>query len=92
MNILMVARISGTRNGVDWSAPGETIDLPDDEAAQLIRAGLGLLAPELEDVDEAEGADEAAEPEPGPETAIADAGDVETAVAPRPKRTAKPKV
>lgn len=50
MNILMVARISGTRNGMDWPAPGEMVDLPDNEAAQLVRAGLGkpAVAPEPE--------------------------------------------
>ena len=32
--------ISGTRNGDDWPAPGETMELPDDEAQVLLDLGL----------------------------------------------------
>ena len=39
MIVTMRRQISGTRDGVDWPAPGETIDLPDDEAATLIALG-----------------------------------------------------
>lgn len=37
--VTMQHQISGTRNGQDWPPPGETIDLPDDEAAILIATG-----------------------------------------------------
>lgn len=37
--VKMLVRISGTRDGKDWPAPGETISLPDDEADLLIRNG-----------------------------------------------------
>lgn len=36
----MVAQISGTRDGVDWPDAGGEIDLPKDEAEQLIAARL----------------------------------------------------
>ncbi len=39
MIVTMRRQISGTRDGVDWPAPGETIDVPDDEAMQLISLG-----------------------------------------------------
>lgn len=39
MKITMTARISGTRNGVRWPEPGETIDLPEDEAITLLNLG-----------------------------------------------------
>jgi len=42
--VKMVARISGTRNGEDWPAPGEVADVPADEAAALIAAGLASAA------------------------------------------------
>ena len=40
MRVIMAARISGTRDGVEWPAPGEAIDLPDAEAASLLAGGL----------------------------------------------------
>lgn len=40
MQVTMKRQISGTRDGVDWPAPGETIDVPDEEAAGLIANGL----------------------------------------------------
>lgn len=42
--ITMRTRISGTRNGEDWPAPGGTVDVPADEAAALIAAGLASAA------------------------------------------------
>lgn len=39
MIITMLRQISGTRDGVDWPAPGDTIDVPDDEAMSLIELG-----------------------------------------------------
>lgn len=40
MNVTMLRQISGTHDGVDWPAPGESLDVPDDEAAGLIANGL----------------------------------------------------
>lgn len=40
MKVEMCARISGTRDGVDWPGIGETIELPNDEAVSLIGGGL----------------------------------------------------
>jgi hypothetical protein len=40
MNIKMKAQLTGTRDGVSWPSPGETVDLPDHEAAKLCAAGL----------------------------------------------------
>ena len=34
--VKMLAKISGTRNGVDWPDVGQTIELPDDEAAVIV--------------------------------------------------------
>jgi hypothetical protein len=39
MIVTMRRQISGTRDGVDWPAPGETIEVPDEEAASLIQLG-----------------------------------------------------
>ena len=38
--IQIAARISGTRDGVDWPVVGEIISVPDEEAADLIRLGF----------------------------------------------------
>lgn len=46
MNITMLRQVSGTRDGVDWPAPGESMDVPDDEAAGLIGNGLAKAADE----------------------------------------------
>lgn len=40
MLVTMRQKISGSRDGVDWPDPGETIDLPDGEAEQLVSLGL----------------------------------------------------
>ncbi len=50
--------ISGTRNGVPWPVPGETVDLPDIEAAKLCAQGSAV--PVVEDKTE-QAAPEAAE-------------------------------
>lgn len=36
----MLVGINGTRNGIDWPQRGETIELPDAEAVDLINAGI----------------------------------------------------
>ncbi len=46
MIVTMIRQISGTRDGVDWPAPGESIDVPDDEAAGLIDNGLAKVSDE----------------------------------------------
>jgi hypothetical protein len=38
--VQLIAKISGTRNGEDWPAPGGVIDLPAGEAADLIASGV----------------------------------------------------
>ena len=40
MRVRMKATLSGTRDGAEWPERGGTVDLPDDEAAHLIAAGL----------------------------------------------------
>ncbi|MBT2594737.1 hypothetical protein [Arthrobacter sp. ISL-72] len=40
--VRLVGKISGTRDGEDWPAPGQTIDLPEDEASQLLASGLAV--------------------------------------------------
>lgn len=44
MRVTMKYPISGTRNGVAWPGKGESIDLPDDEAAQVIAIGAAFAA------------------------------------------------
>lgn len=40
MKVRMKVTMSGTRNGVDWPPRGETVDLPNAEAVDMINAGL----------------------------------------------------
>ncbi|MFD5573981.1 hypothetical protein [Streptomyces cadmiisoli] len=40
MRIRMKVSISGTRNGKSWPERGGTVELPDDEARQMVAAGL----------------------------------------------------
>ncbi|WP_262059672.1 hypothetical protein [Streptomyces sp. STR69] len=40
MKVRITGDISGSRNGVPWPKRGETIELPDDEGAQLCASGL----------------------------------------------------
>lgn len=40
MKIRMKTRIAGSRNGVRWPEAGETKELPEGEAVDLIAAGL----------------------------------------------------
>lgn len=44
MKVTMIASITGTRDGQDWPAAGEDIDLPADEANALVEAGLAKAA------------------------------------------------
>lgn len=40
MQVRMRVQISGTRDGVDWPAPGESIKVGDGEGRDLCAAGL----------------------------------------------------
>lgn len=40
MKVRMNVKLSGSRDGIDWPDPGDTIDLPADEAEQLISLDL----------------------------------------------------
>lgn len=42
--VKMTAKITGTRNAVDWPDVGETIELPDNEAESLIASRLAKPA------------------------------------------------
>lgn len=96
MRVTMRGDISGTRDGVDWPARGGFVDLPDDEAAQLVANGMAIEG----QVDLATGAplitatladdDVETDPEPDgpPSTAALPDDDVETAES--PNASAKP--
>lgn len=62
MKIILLAEISGVRDGKPWPAVGEVVDLPDDEARVLIDNGIA-------EADEAPTAPEAAVAPPAPEVA-----------------------
>ena len=40
MRVTMRTVITGTRDGVEWPAPGGSIDLPDAEAVGMLNAGF----------------------------------------------------
>ncbi len=42
--VRMKVQISGSRDGVDWPARGETADVPDGEAALLVATGIAEVA------------------------------------------------
>lgn len=46
MIVTMLRQLSGTRDGADWPAPGETIDVPDEEAASLLMLKLAEVPDE----------------------------------------------
>ena len=43
--VIMLGYVSGMRNGADWPGPGESIDVPDAEARDLIASGIAKAAP-----------------------------------------------
>lgn len=47
--VVLAAEISGTRNGKEWPAIGSEVDLPDAEAADMVKAGTAV-APDDERV------------------------------------------
>lgn len=70
MRVVMLTQISGFRDGVEWPSPGEPIDVPAPEAADLIHAGYAKEAPDAPTpepaaVPEAEDGDAAAPAEDG---------------------------
>lgn len=44
MRVRLLVEITGTRDGVPWPPLGGVVDLPDSEAADLIRGGLAVEA------------------------------------------------
>jgi hypothetical protein len=40
MRVQMRVKVSGTRDGVEWPDRGVVVDLPEEEAAQLVHARL----------------------------------------------------
>jgi hypothetical protein len=48
MQVRMKVTLSGTRDGEGWPPRGELVDLPDDEAQHMVRAGLAELPDEPE--------------------------------------------
>ena len=38
--VIILQSISGSRDGAEWPAPGGSLDVPTDEAEQLIRLGF----------------------------------------------------
>lgn len=44
MKIRLIGDMSGTRDGQEWPPRGSTVDLPDDEAQQLIRGKMAVPA------------------------------------------------
>lgn len=43
--VVMAIQITGTRNGADWPAAGNVIEVPAEEAADLIRHHLAIPEP-----------------------------------------------
>lgn len=80
MRVTMTARITGTRNGDEWPAAGETVDLPKDEAELLVANGLAVA-------DDAKPVKQAAV-----ETAAVEAPETAAAPKPRGRKAAAPKV
>lgn len=90
MQVWMNATITGKRDGVAWPAKGEPIDLPDDEAATLLRQRMVTSEPPTTDA-EPDG-EQAAADASAPESETTDAApDGEQAVAtPKRPRARKP--
>jgi len=75
VKVKMLFQISGTRNGADWPAPGETVDLPEAEAAELVARGQAEPA-------KAKASHDDAKPEKTPPAEKAVVAPPETAVLP----------
>lgn len=77
MKVRILGRITGLREGVEWPQVGETLDVPEDEARQLVGMGVVELA-----ADEPAAKQERKPRKPKPETATAPAPEIATAPAP----------
>lgn len=66
MRIRMKVSVSGTRNGEPWPAKGGTVELPQDEAKNLVAIGLAV---EADDEESGEPAEENAQAPADAETA-----------------------
>lgn len=53
MNVTMLTKIGGYRNGLEWPERGGTIDVPDHEAADLIANGYATPATATEEASDA---------------------------------------
>lgn len=82
MRVRIAAQVSGSRDGVMWPKVGEELEVPDDEAEDLIRIGIAkpLDAPEDPVVEEN---GKLAEPEE--ETATVPSGNKAVNAKPAPK-------
>jgi hypothetical protein len=67
MRVRMKVTISGTRDGQPWPERGQSVDLPDSEAEQLVASGLATT--DDGDVDEGDGGEEHATVPGSPEKA-----------------------
>ncbi|MFF5421804.1 hypothetical protein [Streptomyces misionensis] len=59
MRVRMKVSISGTRDGAEWPAKGEEADLPEEEAAQLLRDGRAEPVADAPEVETATAPDDA---------------------------------
>lgn len=64
MRVILLASVSGTRDGVEWPPRCSVVDLPADEATSMVLAGMAepVAAPVVES---------ATDPRPGMESATA---------------------
>lgn len=46
--VIIVRKVSGSRDGVDWPNVGESLDVPKEEAADLIGLGVARLEKDVE--------------------------------------------
>jgi hypothetical protein len=70
MKVQMKAQISGLRDGKPWPDVDEVVDLPDDEAAQVVASGMAVehVEPEPEPVKGVKPEPETAQVKAEPET------------------------
>lgn len=64
MRVRMLEQISGRRNGERWPAPGDTIDLGDNEGADLCAQGVAEPVEDKAEKATAPAAKKAAPPKP----------------------------
>ena len=83
MKVRLKTTITGTRNGVEWPAPGEVVDLPGTEAMDLCGNGLAVPVKD-EGVEDAKASDDDVEERSEPRKAV-------TKTAPKAAKKASPK-